>query len=421
MQVKSDLTVAAYPFFALLMLLALLACLDACSRSQAVRAGHRSEEESVTTVGVTCVTRKPMMRQITISSELVPFQEIDVYAKEAGYVKDLLVDYGSRVQKGQLMAVLEIPELEMQLKQDAAAIEGAGQRVSHAQHEVDRLQAEHHVAHLQADRLNGVAKTRPGLVAQQEIDDARGKDLALEAQMEAGRSTLQTVMSDLEEAKAKLQHDSAIFDYARITAPFKGVVTQRYANLGTLMQSGTNSSTQAMPLVRLSQDDMFRLVIPVPESYVKYVRVNDPVQVRVSSLDKVFPGKVTRLSLDVTADTRTMHTEVDVPNTSHVLIPGLYAEASLTLQRKDSALAVPLQAVSQANDQATVLLVDRNNTLQERKIALGLQTAADAEVLSGLNEGDRVVVSDRSGLKSGMHVKPQFVEVIQYQSETKDK
>ena len=193
MQVKSDLTLAAYPFFALLMLLALLACLDACSRSQAVRAGHRSEEEPVTTVGVTCVTRKPMMRQITISSELVPFQEIDVYAKEAGYVKDLLVDYGSRVQKGQLMAVLEIPELEMQLKQDAAAIEGAGQRVSHAQHEVDRLQAEHRVAHLQADRLNGVAKTRPGLVAQQEIDDARGKDLALEAQMEAGRSTLQTV------------------------------------------------------------------------------------------------------------------------------------------------------------------------------------------------------------------------------------
>jgi multidrug resistance efflux pump len=119
------------------------------------------------------------------------------------------------------MAVLEIPELELQLKQDTAGIEGAGQQVSHAEHEVDRLQAVHRVAHLQADRLNGVAKTRPGLVAQQEIDDARGKDLALEAQMEAGRSTLQTVKSELEEAKAKLQHDRAIFDYARITAPLR--------------------------------------------------------------------------------------------------------------------------------------------------------------------------------------------------------
>ncbi len=359
-----------------------------------------------------------MRTQITLSSELVPFQEIDVYAKEAGFVKDLLVDYGSRVQKGQLMAVLEIPELEVQLKQDAAAIESAGQRVGHAQHEVDRLQAEHRVAHLQAERLNGVAKTRPGLVAQQEIDDAQGKDLAVEAQMEAGKSTLQSTKSELEEAKAKLQRDGVMFDYARITAPFKGVVTQRYANLGTLMQAGTNSSTQAMPLVRLSQDDKFRLVIPVPESYVKYIRVNDPVQVRVTSLGKTFPGKVTRLSSDVTADTRTMHTEVDVLNTSHVLIPGLYAEASLTLQRKDSALILALQGISQTNDQATVLLVDHNDTLQERKITLGLQTANDAEVLSGLSEGDRVVVSDRSGLKSGMHVKPQFIDIVQYQSET---
>ena len=101
------------------------------------------------------------------------------------------------------------------------------------------------------------------------------------------------------------------------------------------MQAGTSSSTQAMPLVRLSQDDLFRLVIPVPESYVKYIHVGDPVQVRVPSLDKVFPAKVTRFSVDVAADTRTMHTEVDVPNPSHVLMPGLYAEATLTLERQD--------------------------------------------------------------------------------------
>jgi RND family efflux transporter MFP subunit len=418
MNIKTDLAPAAHPLFVSPVLLVLLVWLSACSKSQAVRAGHRHEEESVTTVGVTTVTRKPLMRQITLSSELVPFQEIDVYAKEAGFVKDLLVDYGSRVQKGQLMAVLEIPELEVQLQQDAAAIESAGERVTRAHHEFNRLETEHRVAHLQADRLAGVAKTRPGLVAQQEIDDAQGKDLALESQMEAGRSALQAAESDLVEVKAKRQRDKVIFEYARITAPFTGVVTQRYANLGTLMQAGTNSSTQAMPLVRLSQDDKFRLVIPIPESYVRYIRVNDPVQVRVPSLDKVVPGKVTRFSLDVTAETRTMHTEVDVSNPSHVLIPGLYAEASLTLERRASALVLPLQAVSQTNDQATVLVVDRNNTLEEPKIALGMQTATDVEVLSGVREGDRVVVSDRSGLKNGMHVNPKVVDLVQYQPET---
>ena len=120
-------------------------CLGACSRTQTVGASGGDEQEALTTVGVTPVTRKPIMRQLTVSSELVPFQEIDVYAKEAGYVKELLVDYGSRVQKDQLMAVLEIPELEMQLQQDSAAIASAAEQVTHAQHELDRLEAQHRV------------------------------------------------------------------------------------------------------------------------------------------------------------------------------------------------------------------------------------------------------------------------------------
>jgi RND family efflux transporter MFP subunit len=385
-----------------------------CSTSASVRASAGEEAGAVATVGFTQVARKPIMRELTVSSELVPFQEIDVYAKESGFVKDLLVDYGTRVQKGQLMAVLEIPELQMQLQQDAAAIRSASDQVTHAEHEIGRLEAQHRVVHLQYSRLKGVVETRPGLVAQQEIDDSQGKDLALEAQVEAGRSALQNAQSQLEMSKAKEQHDRILFDYARITAPFSGVVTQRYANLGTLVQAGTSSSTQAMPLVRLSQDELFRLVIPVPESYVKYIRTGDPVKVRVPSLDKVVPGKVARFSVDVTADTRTMHTEVDVPNPGKALMPGLYAEATLTLERKNDALVVPLQAVNQAGEAASIFLVDPNNTVQERKITLGLQTATDAEVLSGLNEGDRVVVSDQSSLKAGMHVKPQAVEVLQY-------
>jgi RND family efflux transporter MFP subunit len=170
-----------------------------------------------------------------------------------------------------------------------------------------------------------------------------------------------------------------------------------------------------MPLVRLSQDDVFRLVIPVPESYVKYIKIGDPVEVRVPSLDKAFPGKVTRFSVDVTMDTRTMHTEVDVPNLSRVLIPGLYAEATIRLEHKNDALTVPLQAVSQTGDHATVLIVDGSNKIAERKVTLGLQTSNDAEVSAGLREGDRVVVSDRSALKPGMDVKPQVVELEQYQ------
>src|SRR5262249_17579745 len=275
---------------------------------------HVQASGPTVTVGVTEVIKKSLGRNITLSSELVPFQEIDVYAKEAGYVKQLLVDYGTHVKSGQVMAVLEIPELEAQLEQDQAEIKNAGNQVTRAQHELARYQAQYKAVHLEYTRLSGVFESQPGIVAQQEVDDAQGKDLAASSQVDAGQAALDAAQSQNAAAKAKLLHDQTLFDYSRITAPFPGVVTQRYANLGTLVQAGTNSSTQAMPIVRLSQDDLFRLVIPVPESYVPYIRVGDPVDVRVPSLNRTFPGKVARSSVDVREDTRTMHTEVDVRN-----------------------------------------------------------------------------------------------------------
>lgn len=402
----------------LALLSILLLAASACSSSKVRASAPTPQDASVLTVGVTTVKVKPISRQLTVSSELVPFQEIDVYAKESGYVRDINVDYGSRVKKGEVMAILEIPELEQLIAQDSAAIQKATDQVTHAQKEVNLFKAQYNVAHLQYTRLKSVAESHAGLVAQQEVDNNQGKDLASEAQVEAGESALLAAQSQLEQAKAKKEQDQALFAYTRLTAPFDGVVTQRFANQGTLMQAGTNSSTQAMPLVRLSEDDVFRLVIPVAESYVRYIKIGDTVQVRVPSLDKSFPGKVKRFSSDVAAETRTMHTEVEVLNPSHVLLPGLYAEATITLERKNSALVVPMQALSQTGNTATVFVVDMNNRLQSRKVSIGLQAANDAEVLTGLNEGDRVVVSDRSGLKAGAEVQPQTVDVPQYQSDS---
>src|SRR6202453_3095911 len=309
-------------------------------------------------VGVVKVIRKNVGRTLTVSSELVPFQEIDVFAKESGFVKDLNVDYGSRVKKDQVLATLEIPELQLQVKEDDAAVKNAEAQIPHAQEELNRMQAQQKVFQLQYDRLNGVANSKPGLVAQQEVDDSQGKALASSAQVEAAKSNLQSAESVLAAAQAKREHDQALFDYSKITAPFAGVVTQRFANLGSLMQAGTSSSTQAQPLVRLSQDDLYRLVIPVPESYVKFIHIGDAVSVNVPSLNRTFPGKVARFSVDVREDTRTMHTEVDVQNPGRVLIPGMYAEATLTLERNDHAVSVPLQAIIHEADKATVYVVD---------------------------------------------------------------
>lgn len=404
------------PFVVMAMAVCILA---SCGNGEKVHAkdpGIADSGSGVISVGVTTVGRKTMERTLTLSSELVPFQEIDVYAKEAGFVKDLNVDYGTHVQKGQVMATLEIPELEAQIKQDEAAIQSATDQVMYAQNGLTRVEAQHRALQLQFDRLAGVAKSKPGLVAQQEVDDAEGKALASAAQIEEARANVEAARSRLVETRARKDHDQVLFDYTKITAPFAGVVTQRFANQGTLMQGGTNSSTQAMPLVRLSEDDLFRLVIPVPESYVHYVHAGYPVSVMVPSLNRRFPGKVARFSVDVREDTRTMHTEVDVPNPEHVLLPGLYAEATITLEHKNNALAAPIQAVNQG-ERNTVYVVAPSNTIEIRPVTLGIQTATDMEILSGLKDGESVVVSDRSGLKAGQQARPKVIELVGYQGQ----
>jgi RND family efflux transporter MFP subunit len=394
--------------FLLAILAGLMIELAACSAS------GNNHVTTTPIVGVTKVVRKSLGRQITLSSELVPFQEIDVYAKESGFVKKLDVDYGTHVRAGQVMAVLEIPELEAQLQEDQAEIKNAMNQVTRAQHDLGRYQAQYNALHLEYTRLNGVFQSQPGIVAQQEVDDAQGKDIAASSQVDAGQAALDATRSQLSVAQAKLSHDQSLFDYSRITAPFAGVVTERYANLGTLVQAGTGSSTQAMPIVRLSEDDLFRLVIPVPESYVRYIRVGDHVDVRVPSLNRTFPGKVARFSVDVKEDTRTMHTEVDVSNPDRVLMPGLYADAELSLDRKEDVPAVPVESLNHEGEKTTVFVVNRNGELEDRTVQLGIETANDAEVTSGLNEGEQVVVSDRSGLKAGEKVQPRTVAVMEY-------
>lgn len=394
------------------LLVIAVALLSSCSRREV--SAKTTEDSATATVGTVAVATHALAQHLTVSSELVPFQQIDVYAKEAGYVKTLLVDYGTRVKQGQLMATLEIPELEAQLQQDEAAIHAQADEIVRASHDVERVKAQHDVLRLQYERLKAVSQTKPGLVAQQEVDDAQGKDLASESQLEAARGAYEAAKSQLVMAQAKLTHDQALYDYSKITAPFAGVVTQRFANLGALMQAGT-TSTQATPLVRLSEEDVYRLVIPVPESYVRYIRIGDPVDVRVTSLGKNFTGKIARFAVELNDSTRTMHTEVDVRNPDSSLVPGLYAEAVLTFNDKPTALAIPLQAINRSGEATSVFVVDRGGRVAEHKVELGIQTANYAEVVSGLHERERVIVSDRSGLKPGQQVKAQPVPAMVYE------
>src|SRR5207237_7086199 len=190
-----------------------------------------------------------------------------------------------------------------------------------------------------------VIKREPGLVPQQEVDEARSRDLVAEDQVSAAKSSLRTAEQKARVTRAEHARLETLHKYATISAPFDGVVTKRYANAGAMIQAGTASQTQAMPVVQLSQNNLLRLILPVPESAVSRVHVGEAVDVRVSSLGRTFPGRVARFADKIQQSTRTMDTEVDVPNPALTLIPGMYAEVNLRVDERRDALSVPLDAV----------------------------------------------------------------------------
>lgn len=392
------------------LLIGVLLMTAGCSRDEGGRA-EAAGGEKVVNVAVSKVVRADLSLGLRIAAEFRPFQEIDVHAKVPGYVKRIYVDVGDRVKKGQTLAVLEVPELQDELNQVAASGRQSEQEVEQAQHELKRAEANYTIAHLTYQRLEGVMKTRPGLLAQQDLDDAEGKDQATEAQVEAAKAGLAAAHESLHAATANRERVQALFDYTKITAPFDGVVTVRYADTGAMLAAGISSEQQALPLVKLSQNGLLRLDIPVPETDVPSVRLGKKIGVGVQALNKTFEGTVARFADKVDDATRTMITEIDVPNPNLEIVPGMYAYVSFPVMEKKNALAVPIQAVSREGNKAVAYRVNSGNRIEVLPVTLGIETRSQIEVLSGLSEGDRVVVGNTSQLRQGQIVAPKIVEL----------
>jgi RND family efflux transporter MFP subunit len=378
----------------------------ACARTHATAGGAAGDG---LVVAVAKVARGDLSQTLTLAAEFRPYQEVDVHAKVAGFLQAIYVDVGDRVKQGQLLALLEIPELHDDLHQDEAAVKRSAEEIKRAQADLERAQSGHDVAHLAAGRLSEVLKARPNLIAQQDIDEATARDRMAEAQVATAQAALASAGQQLEVSKAAASRTQALVDYARITAPFAGVVTHRYADTGAMIQAGTSSQSQAMPLVQLSQNSRLRLIIPVPESAVARVQLGEPVEVRVDALGRTFPGTVARFANKLSPDTRTMDTEVDVSNENLELVPGMYAHADIALHRVAGVLTIPVQALDRDERKASVMLV-RSGTIERRDVQTGLETPDRVEIVSGLRDGDLVVVGSRSQLRAGASVTPKIVE-----------
>ena len=390
--------------------MAILALSGATSCTRKSEAQTPAAAAEPLTVAVAKVSRADLANDLLLTAEFEPFQEVDVMAKVSGYIKEIKVDIGDRVREGQSLATLEIPEMQDDLARASAAIDEANAELATARDELQRAQSSHDMAHLSYSRILDVSKKEPGLVPQQDVDEAHSRDLVAEAQVSAAKSRIAECQERIRVSQAERARVKTLYQYSAIAAPFTGVITKRYANSGSLIQAGTSS--QAMPVVRISENGLLRLDLPVPESAVPLVHLGGTVNVHVSVLNRSFPGRIARFADKVDEATRTMKTEVDVPNPSLVLVPGMYAEVKLITAARRNVLTVPIEAVDGAGDLTRVFTVAPAGEIHIVPVSLGIQTARQVEIRSGdLKDGDDVVVGPRSGLKEGAKVRPKVISL----------
>ncbi|HLJ91217.1 MAG TPA: efflux RND transporter periplasmic adaptor subunit [Candidatus Angelobacter sp.] len=394
---------------------AILACVAGALIAGGVRSSHPEDVSASSPTAphaaVAKVARETIASTLSIAGEFLPYQEVELHAKVAGYIRKINVDIGDHVHTGQVMAILEVPELKAQVQQADAEVRHSGDEIDRADQEVKRAKANYIAVHAAYLRLKQAGEQRPGLIAEQELDDALAKDGSAEAQMEAAKSASSAAKQQLDVSKASREHYSAMSDYSRIIAPFDGVVTWRYADTGALIQAGT-SNESSMPVVKLAQIDVLRLRIPVPESLASSVREGEPAEIRVQATGKVLHGKVTRFTNSLDRSTRSMQVEVDLPNPGYELSPGMYANVSLRVQNQPNALTIPVQALKKTATKNLVLIVNSEDRVEQREITLGIEDPDRVQVLSGLNESDRVIVGNLASFQPGQKVVPKLSTMV---------
>ncbi len=393
-----------------LVLTGLVAALAAgcagCSYGGAVVSGAPSSKPVV--VPATALKRQILSTELTVNAEFRPYQEVDVYAKVAGYIQRITVDVGDRVTAGQVVAVLEVPELLEELSHAEATEQKSQIDVERARSDLERAETEWKARDLEYSRVAAVARQRPNLVAVQEVDNLKARADQAKAQLDSMRAALSSAEEQVHISAVARERVATLVGYLKIVAPFDGVVTRRYADTGAMIQAGTSSQTPARAVIRVAEDRVLRLVLPVPESAVASIRVGGPVEIRVDALRRIVQGKVARFTGQVDQATRTMETEVDVPNPDARLKPGMFAHATIPLEYREHAVAIPIQAIRQTDGHPSAFVV-RSNRIEVRRLKTGLETPGYAEVLDGAKEGDIVVLGSRVTLRPGQPVEPHLM------------
>ncbi len=303
------------------------------------------------------------------------------------------------MKQGGTIATLEIPELQEDLKQAQAGVDAADEAVKQAD-------ANYQGVHLDFTRLQQVVQG-----ANPSSSPRRNSTMPAPRTSPPPRAW---PMPNSGSARRRPNRNarSAMVDYSKITAPFDGVVTKRYADVGRMIQAGTSSSVAGTAVVRFAQENVLRVMFPVPESAVASVKNGVPVKIEVSGLHRTLDGNVTRFARQLNPETRTMETEVDIPNDDLSITPGMFGWAELTLEEHKDVLSVPVEAIS-AGENPSVYLIDKDNKIEDRPVKIGMETPNRVEITGGCNPANSCSSATAARSTSVRSVQPKVIETAQ--------
>ncbi len=340
-------------------------------------------------VTVATARRAPPTSDLTLPASALPYRDASLYARTTGYLQRWLVDIGDHVKEGQLVAEISAPDVDDQLAQAQAnlALAKANLQVSEANLELAKT------------TLDRDVRSGPGTAASlQQIDQDRAQVKTTAAQVESARASIQV-------NQATVQQYAVLQSFEKIIAPFPGVITSRNVDPGVLVTADNPSETR--PLFHLMQTNTLRVFVNVPQVYAtSIVAGQDAVVYREEDPDRHFPGKVERTANALDPNTRTLLTQVDVPNPNDALRPGMYLQVKFVAARAAPAVLIPSAALVTQNNGTEVALLDKNQAVQYRKVHLGRDFGTEVEVVSGLEGGETVIVHPGDTLAAGRKVEP---------------
>jgi membrane fusion protein, multidrug efflux system len=332
-----------------------------------------TEALTVPTVSTIHPQAEPPQEELVLPSTLQAFIEAPIYARTNGYLKKWYRDIGSRVRHGELLADIESPEIDQELLQAKAAREQASAQVQ--------------IAKTSAKRWENLQKM--DAVAQQETDERNSNYAQAEANLSA--------------AEANVRRLEQLESFKHVYAPFSGVITKRNVDTGALINAGNTGPNQQ--LFNIAQTDPIRIYVSVPEVYADSVRPGVKANVQLTSTNTgTFSGNVVRNSESIDPESRTLLTEIDVPNSSGKLLPGAYAQVHFALKVDVPRLTIPVNAMMTRPEGTLAAVVDSDSKVQLKPIAIGRDYGREIEVLSGIQPSDQVVLNPSDSLESGQQV-----------------